>query len=294
MEEGIAAAPQLRSPKPTPSPRISFPALPGGPRGSYPPDPLPGSFGLVMTSAPDLTPSLREFLDHPGPISLMLRGPPGPSRDRAAQELLDSFRGTRFLLSRTASQVEARSTVHSDVSVVEQSLPPTTLDQAARVRAAWARVVRGGLRDYGEADFLWLPGALQEVWSRLREDGQPSLVVLDGWDRWVEEYLGSAPQPTPGFPDRASLEADLVRRMARLPVHLVFVVEGNGSEGLEFLVNAVVSLGESPQGDRLVRWKSRSPRGPRPGPSSTSHHVANGTGPAHPGLASGPAFDDPR
>lgn len=286
MAERVAAAPHLRAYKPSPSPRISFPSFPGGLPGPLPPSFFPGSLGVAMSSAPSLSPSLRQFLEHPGPLSLMLRSAPGPARNRVVRELFASFRGAGFLLSRSRPQDNLAGTDRSDVFIVEQSLPPATLDQAARTRSAWARVVRRGLTDYGEAGFLWLPGALQEVWSRLDDPGQRTLVVLDGWDRWVEEYLGSASPLIPGFPDRAALELDLVRRMGRFPVHLVFLVERNGSEALEFLVNTVVALGDTPQEDHLLRWKSASPHSPRAMPTSGHDHAPRGPELTPPGYGS--------
>ena len=290
MAERVAAAPQLQASKPSPSPRISFPTFPGSLSDPLPSAFFPASLGYAMTSPSSLSPALREFVEHPGPASLMLRSAPGTARDRVVEKLFAAFRGTCFFLSPPSPRGLSAPPGGARVLVVDQSLPPTTLDQAARTRAAWARLVRGGLPEYAESDFLWLPGALQEVWSRLDGSGPPALVVLDGWDRWVEAYLGLPSPPTPGFPDRASLERDLVRRMAQLPVHLVFLVEPSGSEALEFLVNTVVALGATPQEDRLLRLRSASSHRPRTPPSSGPGRAPRGPELTHPGSGPGQVF----
>lgn len=261
MQTREVAAPQSLSFEPAALPRI-YPLEGPTPRRALPPPRSPGGDSSLIMSEPLALPgALRQLLERPGPFAMVLHLPPEADLERLGQALVASFPGRSVLLG----WEEGEGSAPFVATRVGSSLPPTSLDQAARIRNAWGRLVRGPLSGQEElSDFLWLPGALQEAWSRLGPDPEPAMLVVRHWERWMKEYLGDPHQPLPGMPDHDRLLLLLLRQMARRAAHLVFLEDTDGGGSLEDAVDAVVSLGSDLSSGRLERLQRRSASRPTP------------------------------
>lgn len=209
---------------------------------------------------------LRQFLDLPGPQSLIIRGHPGTGKSTLSLALLESFSGQKLLVTNRVSRDELFRSfpwlghdATAAIEIVDTSVAIGALDASSRTAAQLHRLVHspGGL-DRELEEFLWLPTALQEAWSRLSE-AQRSILVVDSWDALVEEYIGSGllgRSDDDLLPPREEIERLLLRRMSRSPVHLVLVLERPEETQLDYLVNGAVVTMREVHEDRLERLLS--------------------------------------
>ncbi|MCI4337469.1 MAG: hypothetical protein L3K17_09860 [Thermoplasmata archaeon] len=214
-----------------------------------------------MSSAVRLPSELREFLALRGPQSLLVRGPPGSGKSTLCLALLEASPGERVLVTSRVSDSElhrefpwmGENGTHG-IQVVDSS------DTEAPFRGGMATATQSLLLDSGSsketeafAEFLLLPGPIQEAWSRLPAD-KPATVVIDSWDALVEHYLGLRSHKPAEPIDRAEIERMLLRRMGRSPCHLILVLEREEQTQLDYLVNGVVVTRREMNHDRLERW----------------------------------------
>jgi hypothetical protein len=217
----------------------------------------------TMGAALPVPRELVDFLQLPGPQSMLLRGPPGSGKTSLSLALLQAFPGQRhFVTNRVPSDDVllafpwlGKNGRHG-IEILDNTEPGTDLRVAARalVRADPVLVSDEPTPTRELQEFLWLPPPLQDAWSRLRGD-QPALVVIDSWDALVESYLGTADgAATPGLPNRGEIERSLLRRMGSVRAHLLFVLEREEQTQLDYLVNGVAVTGREVVQGRLERW----------------------------------------
>lgn len=204
---------------------------------------------------------LRQFLDLPGPQSLLLRGPPGSGKSTMGLAILEAFAGRKVLVTTRVSRDELlrafpwlNSPTVEPAHLIDASDHPGHAVDAARVAERVSALVKPGTKDSRDlAEFLWLPPALQEAWSRLEEGGR-SIVVVDSWDALIEDYLGRSVSKETPLPDRAEIERLLLQRMQATAAHVVLVLERREETQLDYLVNGTVVTDREIRGERLERW----------------------------------------
>jgi KaiC/GvpD/RAD55 family RecA-like ATPase len=205
---------------------------------------------------------LREFLELPGPQSLIVRGPPGSGKTTLSMALLEAFRGDKILVTSRVPDRELHrefgwlgSNGSRAIKIVDTSEMDETVQQAAQVLKNARNYLLGptAYADREATQFLWLPPPMQEAWAQLNP-ATPSLVVVDSWDALVEGFLGSDGTPEGDVPDRNQIERALLRRMGKAPAHIVFVLEREEQTALDYLVNGVVVTRREAHQERLRRW----------------------------------------
>jgi KaiC/GvpD/RAD55 family RecA-like ATPase len=222
--------------------------------------------GAPLSSVVRIPRELQEFLNLPGPQTLLLRGPPGSGKTTLSLALLEAFKGDKILVTSRVPNMElhrefpwlgnngGRSINVIDTSGMEESIH----DVARSVRRSREYLFSTRqVEDREVSQFMWLPPPLQEAWSHLSDD-KPSLVVIDSWDALVESFLGGLSDPeAPGpVPNRGEIERLLIRRMGKAPAHLAFVLEREDQTSLDYLVNGVVVTRRETTDQRLTRWMS--------------------------------------
>jgi len=204
---------------------------------------------------------LVDFLKLPGPQSMLLRGPPGSGKTSLSLALLQSFAGARHFVTNRVPTDDVLLAFpwlgqngRYGIQVIDNTDENADLAQAARalVRSDAALVSDDPSSTRDLAEFLWLPGPLQEAWSRL-DPKQPSLVVIDSWEALVESYLGHRSNGV-DLPSRAEIERSLLRRLGRVRAHVLFVLEREDQTQLDYLVNGVAVTSREVVQGRLERW----------------------------------------
>jgi KaiC/GvpD/RAD55 family RecA-like ATPase len=218
--------------------------------------------GSIVSTVVRLPPEVREFLDLPGPQTLLVRGPPGSGKTTFGLALLEAFKGDKLLL--VTSRVSHEELVREfpwlgrdggrSIQILDTALTTETVRETAHALAAARENLLGGDgQDARDAQsFLWLPSVLQDAWSRLDPDRR-ALVVIDSWDALVEQYLGAS-NGHGGEPDRGEIERMLLRRVAQTPAHVVFILEREEQTALDYLVNGVLVARRETGEERLQRW----------------------------------------
>jgi KaiC/GvpD/RAD55 family RecA-like ATPase len=219
--------------------------------------------GDRVSLAQRLPTELTDFLALPGPQSLLVRGPPGSGKSTLCLALLEAAAGHRVLVTSRVSHADlARAfpwlgddgAAHT-IQIVDTSQSEERLRDVGMSMARRHELLDTGSPDSkAAAEFLWLPSAVQEAWSRLPENA-PAIVVIDSWDALVEQYLGgTSGTPAVDLPDRGEVERILLRALCRSRAHVVIVLERREESQLDYLVNGVIVTQREVSNDRMERW----------------------------------------
>jgi KaiC/GvpD/RAD55 family RecA-like ATPase len=213
-----------------------------------------------MSTAVRLPVELRQFLQLPGPQSLLIRGPPGSGKTTLGLALLEAAAGERVHISNRVSVSELGREFPwlgengtSTIRLVDASDLELSLHGMSQAIAAADVLDTNGKEREILAEFLELPSPIQQAWSLLPPNA-PSTVVIDSWDALVEHYLGRKFRGAGARIDRGELERILLRVMGRSPSHLVLILETDQQSQLDYLVNGVVVTRRELVNDRLERW----------------------------------------
>jgi KaiC/GvpD/RAD55 family RecA-like ATPase len=213
-----------------------------------------------MSVAVRLPVELRQFLQLPGPQSLLIRGPPGSGKTTLGLALLEAAAGARVHVANRVSISELTREFPwlgengtSTIELVDASDLEISLHGMSQAIAAADVLDATGKEKEMLAEFLELPSPIQNAWSLLTPNA-PSTVVVDSWDALVEHYLGRKFRGSPTRIDRAELERILLRVMGRSPSHLILILETDQQSQLDYLVNGVVVTRRELVNDRLERW----------------------------------------
>jgi hypothetical protein len=205
-----------------------------------------------------IPPELRAFLARPGPQSLLIRGPPGCGKSTLALAILEAFNGTRVLITNRITVRELRVDFPwlnlrgpHPIQIVDGDPSTYGIAQAAAAVHALADIVRPESSQQ-VADFLWLPGAVQDAYSSLDPAGA-AMVVIDSWDALVEEFVAKTTAANLQMPSREDVERLLLAYMRRTNVTLVLVLERELLTQLDYLVTAVVATDKQTVEGRLER-----------------------------------------
>jgi hypothetical protein len=209
-----------------------------------------------MSALLNLPAELFQYLARPPPQSLLIRGEPGTGKTTFALGLLEQFPGRRFLVSTRVSPIELKAEFRwldtgTGIHLIDAVRTPGDVRGAYRALGRVSELVAGTDHE-PVARSLWLPPAIQEVWSQA-DSSAPSMVVVDSWDALVERYLGP-PSHLEGMPDRAEIERLLLDQMGQGPVYTVLVTERAEISQLDYLVNAVVETRSEDHVSRPERW----------------------------------------
>jgi GvpD gas vesicle protein len=227
--------------------------------------PVLGTWSLPRVTPPAQLPELclpselRTFVSRPGPLTLLVRGPPGSGKTTLGLALLGAFRGSRILITNRVDQAELRGDFPwlelegaNSIQVIEaQDSTHGLVEAAAAVNSLSSILSPEGNEDLGK--FMWLPQPVQVAYACI-DPSRPTLVVIDSWDALVEEFMGRTPSRDHPAPSREEVERLLLTYMQRSGVTLVLILEREDQSQLDYLVNAVVVTERKTIEGRLERW----------------------------------------
>ncbi len=227
---------------------------------------------------------LDSFIARPGPLTMIVRGPPGSGKTTLALAMLEGFYGRKIFVTGRRDKagvladfpwlgsVEGHAIEVVDAVVNEE--PPTSgpedpsADPEARdestlssviealpppFRRAWGR--RGNPDRDLVRDFAWMPKGLRTALSHALS-GQRAMIVVDSWDAFVEECLDLAPAGTGARMTREEVERGALRLISKGNAHLVLVLErGEGSQ-LDYLVDGIIRTSHEVRETHPERWIS--------------------------------------
>ena len=188
-------------------------------------------------------------------MTLLIRGAPGTGKTTLALGLLDSFPGRRvYVTGRVTRDHLGRSfpwlAYQERWEVIDLAEHPSSMGEARRMLDAATSLVAEP-RSEELLQGLWLPGPLQEAWSRIGPD-EEALLVVDPWNSLVAQYLVGAHDANDASADE--LQRILVNLVEASRIHLVLVMEGEEPTPLDYLVDGVVVAQLEERGGRVSRW----------------------------------------
>jgi len=217
-----------------------------------------------MSQIKRLPDELAEFLRQDGPQTLLIRGDPGTGKTSLCFEMLHEFAGKRLYVTCRVAPAKIRQHFHwmagpdpVEWKLLDLTSSPSSLEEAASV-LVHAHELLSASRDNADAlRALWLPGAIQDAWGDT-DPAEPTLIVIDPWNAFVEQYAESGRRTVPEGPSIRDLERTLIQLIGRTKIHLAFVMEGGEPTHLDFLVDGVVVTHRERGPDHVRRWLNLS------------------------------------
>jgi len=217
-----------------------------------------------MSQVKNLPKELSEFLSLEGPQTLLLRGGPGAGKTSLCFQMLNEFQGRTLYVTCRVPAEKIRQDFHWLVGpdpvpwkILDLTSRPSSLEDAAKVLLN-AKMMLSSSEDSSEVlRALWLPGAIQEAWGDA-DPNEPTLIVVDPWNAFIEQYVGSGQAPVGGAPTIREIERTLLSLIGRTKIHLVFVMEGDEQTPLDYLVDGVLVVRREQFDAHMERWLTLS------------------------------------
>jgi KaiC/GvpD/RAD55 family RecA-like ATPase len=227
---------------------------------------------------------LDSFIARPGPLTMVVRGPPGSGKTTLALAMLEAFYGRKIFVTGRRDKagvladfpwlgsvdghaIEVVDAVVNEETgreeAVEEAGEQAVQDEAALstviealpppFRKAWGR--RGSpVRDLVR-DFAWMPKGLRGALAHALS-GQRAMIVIDSWDAFVEECLDLAPAGTGSRMSREEIERGALRLISKGSAHLVLILEREQESQLDYLVDGIVRTSHEVRDTHPERWIS--------------------------------------
>jgi KaiC/GvpD/RAD55 family RecA-like ATPase len=215
--------------------------------GSTPPEHLPSELEAFLTGTP--------------PQSLTVRGAPGVGKTTLALTVLAAFQGERIFVStrvpvdafrRQFPWVERRTSAPIEfIELVRfRAQPPTNIDSVDYLRQT-LQARASDLVDVSQV--LNLPADLAK---RLGVDPPrfPRLIVIDSWEAWVENILGSSAIRLDAPTTRWELERSMLDRLLSTGSSVAMVVEREERSRFDYITDGAVLLTATEVDGREERW----------------------------------------
>lgn len=238
-----------------------------------------------MSRALRLPPELAAFIARPGPITMVLRGPPGTGKTTLTLAILEAFNGKKIYVTGRRSKGRLLDdfswlgeTSASGIEIVDSIVVPSASEVPAHdggaaeppgppksvpgrpsldslppaLRGAWGR---SGAREPTPQDFSWMPAGLRSALA-LVGAADRAMIAVDSWDAFVDEYMDLTPKVVSDRIDRATLERTALRLVGRGSIHLLLVLERTDETQLDFLVDGIVATSRESYEGHQERWVS--------------------------------------
>ena len=217
-----------------------------------------------MSRAKRLPDEVLDFLKAEGPQTLLVRGGPGTGKTSLCFEMLHEFEGRKLYVTCRVAPAKIRQDFHwlagpdpVDWKILDLTTRPSSIEEAAKVLINANHLLSATEGNDEALRALWLPGAIQEAWGQT-DPNEPTCIVIDPWNAFVEQYADSGGQATTAVPSVREIERTLLNLIGRTRIHLIFVIEGPDQSLLDYLVDGVI-VAERPQvGAYLERWLTLS------------------------------------
>lgn len=207
-----------------------------------------------------LPPELQTFLATPGSGTLLVRGGPGTGKTTLALSTLSEFEGGRILVTTRVPQEEL---LRQFPWLLAESEGRAKLIEMVRLRGASEAIpkrieeMRRVLQTRGSdlvdlASVLSLPASVDEVLRAV--DSGPRMIVIDSWEAWVENVLGTSSFDADAPVSRWELERSLLDALLRTGAKVLLVVERSEPTRFDYISDGTVVLSQEERDERTERW----------------------------------------
>ena len=227
---------------------------------------------------------LDTFIGRPGPLTMVVRGPPGSGKTTLALAMLEAFYGQKMFVTGRRSKpgiladfpwlgsVEGHGIEVVDAVIVGEAgdsdapvrSPASGLSEDSALtsvidslpppfRKAWGR--RGSAERDLARDFAWMPKGMRSALLHATS-GDRAMIVVDSWDAFIDECLDLTPSGTGTRLNREELERTALRLIARGAAHLVLVLERSEATQLDYLVDGIIRTTHEIHDAHPERWIS--------------------------------------
>jgi KaiC/GvpD/RAD55 family RecA-like ATPase len=224
-------------------------------------NPIGAPMGLCAIEP--LPPELADFLSTPGPQTLTVRGAPGVGKTTLALTALAGFGGRRaFVTTRVSSDAMLaqfpwlRLMLSDEFRLVEMVRYRGMANSITRSIEEMRRLFQDRASDLVDlSSVLSLPGPLVDVMGGTEG---PRMIVIDSWDAWVENLIGTSALNIDSVPTRWELERSLIDQLLRTGAKVVLVVEREERTRFDYISDGNLLLASSEHAGRRERWLSVS------------------------------------
>jgi KaiC/GvpD/RAD55 family RecA-like ATPase len=221
----------------------------------------PGSIPHPASVGADSFPAeLRDFLSGKLRQTVVVRGAPGVGKTTFALSALAAFSGARiFLTARVPTEVLQRQFAW----LGDASTPPIDLVEFVRFRTVPAtgilsiehlrRTLQARAADLIDvSQVINLPPIVADHLDR--QPGGPRLIVIDSWEAYVENILGSSAINLDAPTTRWELERSMLDQLLATDSSVLMVVERDARTRFDYIVDGSLLLRSEEVDGREQRW----------------------------------------